>query len=557
MKNGAFGSFPQKMIAAAIVCAICFTVFAAITYNAYSDILLDNDVVAFDSEWTHNGETVMAFPYRTEESEATITRRLPSVMPSSPLLCFEASFQTVDVRVDGKSVYTFGSDAVDSYGVVLGSIWHTALLSEDCAGKEVSITVVSNGAAYFQNILLGSKSAVICHLLYSTMPIVMFCVFVALVAIFLIIAALVLHLRRYSYNTKAFLYVGLFLFSCALWVFTDSRAPQFIITNRALSYFVSVFSFLSIAPFFLLYMREVCAHYRRQLSVMCAVWALNIMVNAALFFLRCNPFTYSLSISHALLLVTILLVTLFSIREGYLYKNLSVREIRWGMYGMFAFVPVTIALYHFNGGKIRTTVIFYVGLALFLLLLCVNLLKRAFWNADAIATSRLYEKLAHIDSVTGVLNRTSFNRDMERLAQECAYLKSIGCVAISINNCETMCDNLGHIMSDEDIGKCAAIAADSFEGVGAVYRISGEVLAAVVKNKKESDISKALSKMDRRIGKENDKREKLFDIAYGEAYFESDMMTGANIYDTFAAADKKMYERRRRQNEDKSWRFHR
>jgi len=141
------------------------------------------------------------------------------------------------------------------------------------------------------------------------------------------------------------------------------------------------------------------------------------------------------------------------------------------------------------------------------------------------------------DSVSGIKNRATFEKDMER------YQKSndnIAIIVFDLNDFKKINDKFGHKSGDNAIYNSAKILKQSFMNIGEVYRIGGDEFCVISSNVDSKIIENALKKLDQLSKNLYQKNNVKILFAYGYAIYSQNH--NKSIYDAFIQADKAMYE---------------
>lgn len=153
----------------------------------------------------------------------------------------------------------------------------------------------------------------------------------------------------------------------------------------------------------------------------------------------------------------------------------------------------------------------------------------------------IVKKLAYLDGLTGVGNRTAYLEHLEKL-EESAGQFSLGIVFMDINNLKQANDNEGHDQGDLLILKAAEVIRDTFGKEGEVYRIGGDEFCVLMKgNNLERRYQYAADSFFERVKEVNEEGilPVEFQIAHGfSACYEAKTST---INKAIAEADGRMY----------------
>lgn len=162
-------------------------------------------------------------------------------------------------------------------------------------------------------------------------------------------------------------------------------------------------------------------------------------------------------------------------------------------------------------------------------------------HADAMS------RLATLDSLTGIRNKTAFDNQLEVLEEEFEKdEKEFGFVMIDLNNLKLINDNYGHDKGDISIKKLCGIICDVFAH-SPVYRVGGDEFIVLLQNEDFNNVESLVSAFrDRMRATYGDKSALPWDrisAAIGYALYDLELDDG--IDSVKSRADKEMYECKR------------
>lgn len=165
----------------------------------------------------------------------------------------------------------------------------------------------------------------------------------------------------------------------------------------------------------------------------------------------------------------------------------------------------------------------------------------AMWTTTGIALILYYmfelELSNKYDVLTGVRNRRAFDRHKDKLLSDSHY----SLVVFDINGLKPVNDNMGHEEGDKLIMGVANILANTFYGIGKIYRIGGDEFCIICHEKNEEKAEKALTELEQNIAKANKNGNNKFTISvsYGMEIHGSE--DRREYHEVFNTADDKMY----------------
>ncbi len=155
-----------------------------------------------------------------------------------------------------------------------------------------------------------------------------------------------------------------------------------------------------------------------------------------------------------------------------------------------------------------------------------------------------WHTLAYTDNLTGVYNRTAYDKAVEKFeeklkngGEQCAY----GIVIFDINDFKTINDTYGHLEGDEILRCTAKLISEVFGEPGCnVYRIGGDEFAVIAEDFSEKRIFMLLEKLEK-IERGGNK----FSTSKGYAFAGRLPMGTVFFKEAFSLADDRLYKDKR------------
>ncbi len=215
---------------------------------------------------------------------------------------------------------------------------------------------------------------------------------------------------------------------------------------------------------------------------------------------------------HLLLLVGVSL----SKGRGHLYS------IHWYIFGLTLFV-------------VAGTVIQLVFPSVFSSWHCVTLALFLYYLL-------LSEHDGRLDFLTGLYNRSAFERDIEILGKRKRYTV----IVLDLNDFKKINDTFGHDYGDAVLKKVAEIIRESFDHDCNCYRIGGDEFYVLCKGSDPEKVKCRLRRMTSKLTGERSLDSTLPTVAYGLGISQTDM---PDIQAMLKAADEEMYRYKQQQKE--------
>lgn len=539
---------PAVLLVAGIF-GILIAVYAGWTFQLDNAFIRDGRVNSFSDGWMvqKEGESVALpeFPcrYQTEGGSVTMYRQLPDRLPVDSVMCLETNHQRLVVRIGDETIYEYGLHQETAFGDRFGSAWNLVPLPQVAAGEQISVTVDSpypSGDTVLYRVLLGSKSAVLLVLLKRSISPLLFSVCIMIMGLVFLLAAAVLGWRHYEMNYRSFLYLGGFSLLASVWVITDSKAMQFLQFPRGSVYLLSFFSFMLLPIPFLLFMREVLSRGKRLMNLLGWMFLANFFACVGLYIAGIAQLYRLITVCHVLIIISMVVVLVLGIREERTVKSIGLREVLAGISVLFLSGFVSILRFYVTNTD-DYSVFFRVGLIWFILLLGAGAVRKSVELLNAKLEADTYKRLAYLDTMTMLANRTAFDEAIEGYAVGEDKTQRAAFFVFDLNYLKETNDTFGHRAGDQLIIGFADCIKRTFQSVGTAYRIGGDEFAVLLIGPEQVDIPGLLEKLQKQVEETNHQREYPITYAWGYASETDEGYTGDDLYALFHRADSNMY----------------
>ncbi|MDE6210128.1 MAG: sensor domain-containing diguanylate cyclase [Lachnospiraceae bacterium] len=180
--------------------------------------------------------------------------------------------------------------------------------------------------------------------------------------------------------------------------------------------------------------------------------------------------------------------------------------------------------------------ILYTQIAAVIILVVIILVTVRF-----IAKLMKKERMAFIDSLTGISNRARCTIIMEKL--ETHKKDSVMIVSFDLNDFKQINDDYGHKQGDNALKTFAKILNKTFGKTGFIGRMGGDEFIAILLNTTQEEYEKLIADMKNLINSENSNRNQKYVISpsYGNAIRPENAPDEFTIHKLYEEADKKMY----------------
>ncbi|MCM1084502.1 MAG: GGDEF domain-containing protein [Clostridium sp.] len=516
---------------------ICLTItFVAAFYLGASrkGLLGDsgkNQLISLTEQWkqleTKQGETA-CFQYTIPQEDDNL------------MLSFTAH-APMDVYLDDELIFHF--DNPEKINVRPAYFLE---LPTDCAGKDLTLAIDGSTSLQKQicsSACIGSHRAVIVHFLFRTIYTCFISVYLILLGSLLIFANIPLYIKKVEtfFGNAQLTHLGLFMISSGVWMLNDSQFLMLFTDSYWRMGLISSTAFCLIPVFFVLFIQKMLLNLGEQKRgreplkylILPHIFTLCLYL---IFYAAGSPLkTYTLPLEHTFIIIT-LGICLFECRKN--IRNTGNNNIKKIIYGFVLFTVLCILAFicYYFIPTIPYAGIYCLGFLFFSIILANAAIHKAVTIIQQGANAETYQRLAYIDMLTGIGNRTAYTKMCNDMQEPPI------CIMLDINGLKYTNDNYGHRAGDNLIVTAARSIQSAFEPNGHCFRVGGDEFVVLLDAKYMDDLQNMLQTLDNIIAKENATRDFPLSIACGYS-------APANAQDSYERiyreADEKMYANKR------------
>ena len=346
-------------------------------------------------------------------------------------------------------------------------------------------------------------------------------------------------------------YFGFFLLTIAVPMFLDTPLTYMFIKNVSFLENVSRACLIVSIPALLMFIHTFYeVTHDIVIKVLTAVSLVFFVASFVLNFTGLVPFTSLIVPMHIIVVIGAVIIAFELIH--YISKVMGDKHdisrvfyIGLVFYLMFIIYDI-IRYYNSNSGDS------YFGLRSGLFVLIVTAVAMCFGDISKYVKlgvkARKLNEVAFTDANTGLGNSAAFKAKMAQLEARRINYSCIGIIQFDVNNLKIINDTKGHEMGDLLIMKAADVIAKSFGEIGGCYRVGGDEFVAITTyNQAALACEEAIEKFEDILERFNRNPNRPFDlrIAYGIAYYTSDMGYTKTLKDIHKLADERMYSKKK------------
>lgn len=471
----------------------------------------------------------------------TIYRNFQEAVSAGNFLGFRSSQQEVFVSLDDEVIYSFEkAEEIPTLPKTPGNTWNIIPLPKIDAGQVLKITTVSvykENSEKLNEIMLGSKSAILFHIAGNYIMAAFMSILVLLFASALIFYGGYIYKIRRSANL---IYLGLFAFLLGAWFLGEARFLQFFYGNVLVNYQMV---FLSIAlmpiPSLLFLSSALQPKNERLYHLLCVIAGINFFAMVLAQTLGLADFYEWIPISHLIILLEMLLL-LYTMVQSVCNHSYNKSKCLFLGFGVFLLFGMLNIVYFYVSDQYDSALLLRIGTLLALMIIVKGEINKNAVLIQIGMEGAAYKKAAYTDALTQLGNRYAFDMLLKELEQMESDERTENAICVlDVDGLKFANDSYGHWMGDQLICGMAECLQTVFSQIGNCFRIGGDEFAVVLRGDRE-EMKGYLNKLTKEITSNNMKGHCNLSASWGMA-FQGDTL-GHNIYETFQMADALMYQ---------------
>lgn len=454
--------------------------------NEFTKIAAD-DILYSSTGWSVDGE-IVELPLSVNAKEnvpIVLTGILPENIPDGYGLEIKSLYSKCQIFVDDEEIYCYGAKQVLPFGNMTGNIRMITKLDSTMAGREVKIVITPYYSLHMDISAVRYASIGSLEEKVLTENLFRLAIVVSLLTIMVIGEGLALYQLKDNNHDNYLLFANFsaFAFVIVLWIICSSDIPQFFTNaNEA----ISLISFLCLTVIAIPYLgfcalivkkgREICE------TVAMVGWILPI-INIIGFVTNLFDPPQALILSHIYIGIAATLSVALTIAN---YKEGFEAKILFFAVSLFALgVAIGMTLFYIAPSEGYASTMVGISMLVFVTALFGLVLYRQMTYIRERKYLDTYRELAFKDILTGVGNRSAFEKKFESIRVKHQKGTLVTLYIFDMNHLKHVNDEHGHPAGDALIAGMAECLEKTFRGIGSVYRLGGDEFAAVVTDLKD------------------------------------------------------------------------
>ena len=504
-----------------------------IGFNNESVYILNNEVKISYAGKTQN----VMLPVVIEEkkqTKLTVERVLTDADIKGSSMAFYVRQSLVKVYFDDELYFADKTNRKLPYKLTPGSYWRMFRLPEDAEGKTLKIEIdpiVSRYSGEAPTIYVGNKSALVYMVLRQGMSVVVFLLPFLVLGIVLLITGILAMDKNIRLKLSM---LGMFAITTSIWTLLEARLTQTLFNDIDFASVVLFTCYYSITFFAAAYIDTYESFAKNK--IMRGIMYLSGISFLVIHLLQMAGVIYYIE---AVFVVHILIGCII----GGTFLNFLIQKKRglaitdkviyYATILLGLFCAMDVVRYYVST-QFRTVEFSKVGFLIFFFYLGFDGFKQLSASAKMEAQNEIYRKLAFLDTMTNMKNRTAFEQRLNLFRDKVEVEPVIFTIA-DMNDLKYINDTYGHKAGDEAIMSFAKAVATVFSECSC-YRIGGDEFCIISEGLGTEEIEKRILLLEKQLQEAAIGKEYIISGSVGYAILE------ANDVDAcFKKADEKMY----------------
>lgn len=469
------------------------------------------------------------------------SKTLPTNNITGMTVAFYTVHMNVEVTIDNTLIYQLKPGKHNHYKTT-GYQWNFVPLSSEYKGKNITIRMIPayQDSTPREEFYYGLRSDVEKMLVNKDM----FRLVQAFIILFLgiIMFAYSRFIIAKTEATNTLLHFSIFSILLGIFSICEISMSGFLIPWNIASVFADHFSLMIMPIPFIMFLREGYQNKDNK------AWSYYCYFNCGVVLLRIllqitgiQELRETLWMTHISIAVFAIIVVIISIHEFCITK--ITRQLKLNTMCVLVIVFATLLellmfkLFNKSNGYGTLGFLFYV------VVMGIETMRKSHKILERAQESEVYKKLAYMDELTGVYNRTAFRRDMDNRFTNNKHNKKISPTVLfmfDLNDLKKCNDNYGHENGDKYITMVSETLLNVFDIDGRCYRIGGDEFCVMMEYSTKNEIENKKTLFKRQIKEKNRKPFVVpVSVAVGCAIYDENIDTSLN--DTLKRADEEMY----------------
>ncbi len=507
--------------------------------------------------WTAEYVGEVEFPYsiigKTGET-VWFSNTLPDELPDHYGMTMRGYFCKVEVTVNDKTIYTFGDKRTLPFGCFTGNIRLVIPIDKSYAGQRmvVYVTPIYTQHIDFSEPKFGFIGDINMTIVYENLFRIIVGVFMLTIFVLSMGLAVFQSFEKSLLNKRLIGFFAMFVFTVMGWFVCSSDVPQFFSDNNGT---VALISYLSLAIMAIPYAgfcECLLPDSKKIMRVLRAIGGFIAITNVFGFVTNFFDPPQILFLSHVYILTVSGVSIFFALKAR--KRGRDAKLLLFCFAELVFFVVLGFLCYFLAPSSGYDGIVFGIGLMLFVFALFGVILYRQVKSIEERKRVEIYKGLAYSDMLTGLGNRTGFDREFERLHEHTPKGTLVTLVMFDLNHLKVINDSFGHQAGDDYIMAMADCLKKVFGRFGNCFRYGGDEFAVVMVNQ-GGRAEELVKEFEEELRQFNMRTDNKLSASVGYAELE---WNGSEDFEKelFEMADEKLYSDKKLYHEQKKGEFY-
>ena len=332
------------------------------------------------------------------------------------------------------------------------------------------------------------------------------------------------------------IYIGIFALLFSVYTMTECTFNFYAISNPYYTYTTNYITFGLLPVSFIAFLRERLDTKQKTVgTVMLILSSLIFLAELILHFSGIMDMREFLSVLHIAYFteITVVFILVGTMKQKRFKRQLILQMVPI-LIGMLLDAAVYYQHWAISGSDAAFTT---VGVVIFLIIELYHAWSYSIEVYTESVRSQEYQKMAYIDTLTGIGNRRAFESQREHILGGKTTYERLYICSVDVNFLKRTNDTLGHAAGDFLIRSAAGVLKELAGDAGQPYRVGGDEFAVLLFNLSEETFAQQIQTMENNIHSINQNSDVKLSLAMGW-----DLVVGGNFDAAFREADKRMYE---------------
>lgn len=525
-----------------VVGALMFGMVAwfAISADTANMAFYNDKVNTLDGEFNvqYKGGTEVVVPPSEVATDVEDTIVITKVLKADDIkgnsIMFYARQSYVNVYVGEEQLIKDLSGRKMPFEMTAGAYWYFFRLPADWEGKELRIEIqaeVARFAGEIPTIYTGNMSAFIYMVVQNGTFAMLTCIPILVFGLMLV--AFGVFSSNKDIKSRLVL-LGFFAITTSIWNLLEARITQVFYRDVQLANIV-LFSCYYMVPCIAACYLHTYRSFRKFKIMTVLMYVMGGIYIALQVLQATSVIRYVDMVPLGYIMIGVVIIGV--IVNYFLHRRQTKRVENGAVYRAMILLAVfcLIDAFRYNiSPQLQTAQFSKIGFLLFFFYLGFSVITQMNEAAIKERENLIYKRLAFIDDMTQVNNRTAFEQKLHTMRQKSAVEPTYFFMA-DMNNLKLINDTYGHSAGDHAVIEIANTLAECFED-GECYRIGGDEFCVITEGVSEDKIIQYRDEVRNILSKKSEKFEYDIVVAVGYSKLEQ-----GNIDECFNTADALMY----------------